>query len=416
MSANQYISNYFLFLFAVIPVNMIIGSAASVFNILLIDISFIILVIIKKDFSFLKSKPIIYLLLLYIYLIFNSFISLDFSTGFLRNFGFLRMIILFVAFNYFFINEKFYEKIFKFWMLIIIIVLTDVYIESFTGKNMFGFGNKNFPRIVSFFKDEQIVGSFLNGFYLILLGFLFDNLKKKGDRIYIYVFTLVFLFSIIFTGERSTSIKTFLGLTFFFLFLKEFSIKKKLILFLIIILFIIISILNSHFLQIRYINQINKVITKISSGPGQSIYFGIYTSGFEVFKNYKIFGVGNKNYRVEACENKVDYGPTGKTRKYYCSTHPHQIYFELLSEHGIVGTFVFLFIFFKLIFSKISLIMRTSNYFKLGTFAYMMFTFLPLLPSGSFFNNFLLTIFMINLSIFYALDKSSNIFRYENNR
>ena len=117
--------------------------------------------------------------MLYAYLIFNSFISLDFSNGLLRNFGFLRMIILFAAFNYFFLDEKFYRKIFKFWMLIIIIVLIDVFIESITGKNTLGFGNKYYPRAVSFFKDEQIVGSFLNGFYLILVGFLFNELKKK---------------------------------------------------------------------------------------------------------------------------------------------------------------------------------------------------------------------------------------------
>ena len=95
MNSNQYITNYFLFLFSIIPVTMIIGSAVSVFNILLIDLSFIMLIVFRKDFSFLKSKPIIYLLVLYAYLIFNSFISLDFSNGLLRNFGFLRMIILF---------------------------------------------------------------------------------------------------------------------------------------------------------------------------------------------------------------------------------------------------------------------------------------------------------------------------------
>lgn len=415
MNSNQYITNYFLFLFSIIPVTMIIGSAVSVFNILLIDLSFIIVIVFRKDFSFLKSKPIIYLLVLYAYLIFNSFISLDLSNGLLRNFGFLRMIILFAAFNYFFLDEKFYRKIFKFWMLTFIIVLIDVFIENFTGKNILGFGNEYYPRAVSFFKDEQIVGSFLNGFYLILAGFLFNELKKKN---LLYVFALIFIFiiAIIFTGERSTSIKAFFGLTFFLFFLKVVDLKKRIALMLALIVFLIFSLLNSHFLQIRYINQIKTAITKISSGPGQSTYFGLYTSGLEVFKNHKIFGVGNKNYRVETCENKKDFGPTGKTRKYYCSTHPHQIYFELLSEHGIIGTFIIIFVLFKLVFFKVFNVMRTSNYLKLGSFIYMMLVFTPLLPSGAFFNNFLLTIFMINLSIFYALDKSSNIFRHENNR
>ena len=146
-----------------------------------------------------------------------NFISLNFSNGLLRNFGFLRMIILFAAFNYFFLDEKFYRKIFKFWVLIIIIVLIDVFIESITGKNTFGFGNKGYPRAVSFFKDEQIVGSFLNGFYLILAGFLFNELKKK-DLLYVFALIFIFIIAIIFTGERSTSIKAFFGLTFFYFF------------------------------------------------------------------------------------------------------------------------------------------------------------------------------------------------------
>ena len=37
-------------------------------------------------------------------------------------------------------------------------------------------------------------------------------------------------------------------------------------------------------------------------------------------------------------------------------------------------------------------------------------TFLPLLPSGAFFSSYSLTIFMINISIFYASDPKSNIF------
>ena len=32
------------------------------------------------------------------------------------------------------------------------------------------------------------------------------------------------------------------------------------------------------------------------------IYFNLYKSGFQVFENYPILGVGNKNYRVETCK------------------------------------------------------------------------------------------------------------------
>ena len=99
---NKKINNYFLLLFSLIPISIIAGSSISLANILLIDISFLVLIIFRKDFIFLKSKTIKYLLILYIYLIFNSFISIDYGIGLARNFGFFRFIILFIAFNYFF--------------------------------------------------------------------------------------------------------------------------------------------------------------------------------------------------------------------------------------------------------------------------------------------------------------------------
>ena len=59
------------------------------------------------------------------------------------------------------------------------------------------------------------------------------------------------------------------------------------------------------------------------------VYYKIYKTGISIFKDEPILGVGNKNYRVEACEN-----PNKKEDQfidnYRCITHPHQIYLEFL--------------------------------------------------------------------------------------
>ena len=88
---------------------------------------------------------------------------------------------------------------------------------------------------------------------------------------------------------------------------------------------------------------------------------------------------------------------------------------ELLSEHGILGSFLIIIVLFKLIFSKISESFKKENFLALGSLIYLLLMFIPLLPTGAFFGNFLLTIFMINLSIFYASDKNYNIFIKKNN-
>ena len=122
------------------------------------------------------------LFILYLYLIFNSFISLDIKVGIYRNFGFIRFIILFAAFNYFFHNYKNFKNILFIWSIFIIIVCFDVYLESFTGSNIFGYGEDYGRRVVSFFKDEAIVGGYLNGFFLLLLGYVFSNYKELSYK------------------------------------------------------------------------------------------------------------------------------------------------------------------------------------------------------------------------------------------
>lgn len=396
MNSNKTLNNYFLILFSLIPITIIVGSAISLINIILIDLSFIILMIYKKNFKFLKNKTIIYFLILYIYLIFNSFISIDYSEGVLRNFGFLRIIILFAAINYFFQDETFLKKVFKFWLIVISIVLIDVLIESFTGKNILGFGELYGQRIVSFFKDEPIVGGYLNGFYLIIIGYLLNELKDNKNYLTI-LFSIIFIISILLTGERSNTIRAILGISIFFLLYKNLDIKKKLTLYLSMIVLILILVFNFSYLNYRYFDQ--------TSYKKIDLYFHLYKSGFEVFKNNKLFGVGNKNYRIATCNE------TKKNNKYICTTHPHQIYFEFLSEHGLIGTLIILSIFYKLIFSKILNTIRDNNYIKIGSLIYLTIVFTPIIPSGAFFTDYVLILFAINLAIFYASDKQLNIFK-----
>ena len=400
MNLNRYINNYFLILFSLIPITIIAGSAVSMINILIIDFSFIILLVYKKNFFFLKNKTIIFLFILYIYLIFNSFISIDYTEGVFRNFGFLRIIILFATINYFFQDEIFFKKVFKFWSIGISIVVFDVFFESYTGKNILGFGDDiHLHRVVSFFKNEPIVGGYLNGFYLIIIGFLLNKFKDNRNYL-IILFSIIFIISILITGERSNFIRAILGMGIFFILYKSLDIKKKIITILTMVLLILVLIFNSQFLKIRFGSQINYLFSK-----QHNIYFLVYESSFEVFKNYKLFGVGNKNYRVETCKE------VNKNDKYICTTHPHQVYFELLSEHGLIGAIIILSIFYKLIFSKIFRTFSGKNYVKIGSLIYLTLVFTPIIPSGAFFGNYMLTIFAINLSIFYASDKQLNIFK-----
>jgi O-antigen ligase len=414
---NKIINPYFLLLFSFIPASIIIGPAVSLLNILLIDFSFIFLILYKKDYKFFSNKTVKLIIFLCLYLIFNSIISKDFSMSFNRNFGFVRFGILFLAFNYFFYNKSFVNKVLIVWILTLFILSLDTYIESIFGKNILGYGEEYGARIVSFFKDEPIVGGYINGFYLIIIGYLFylnKNISNKYKYI-ILIFSIFFISAIILTGERSNTIKAVSSFFLFYFFNDFFKFKEK-IFSILLLIFIFVFLLNlSSFLGSRYTNQYFKPIIllfqtnndqaiKVSEGFKHNIYIRLYQSGLEVFKKYPFFGVGNKNYRVEACSNK-------KNSKYFCNTHPHQTYFEFLAEHGLVGSMILFFILFNLIFGKIKIILTSKNYLQLGCLIFLSIIFIPFLPSGAFFGDYNLTIFWINLSIMYAVGKKTNVYR-----
>ena len=409
---NKFANLVFLIIFSFVPISILIGSSVSLISVLLLSLYYV-LTSLKKDFSYLlNEKTILILILLNFYLIFNSLISIDFNLGFFRNFGFVRYILLFLAINYFIKVSNNLDKVFKFWTLILLIVFFDVFYEFFNGQNILGFVSENKKRIVSFFKDEQVVGAFLNGFIFVIIGFLFQKFeeKKNYEKFLIILFVFLAILSMIFTGERSNTIKLIFGLAIFFYFNDKIKLKHKIIfVFSFIFSFFIIfnhffSISEQGHLKHRYYNDLVQRITNKEKRETY-IYFILYKSGIEVFKHNPIFGVGNKNYRVESClkENR-------KSSNYLCATHPHQIYFEFLSEHGLFGTLILLSILFYLIFKNYKKMIIKKNLIQLGCFCYLLTNFIPFVPGGSFFADFNSTFFWVNFSIYYAINAETNIF------
>ena len=405
---------FFLTIIALLPISIILGPAISLINILIISLSFFILCFFLKSYQFLKKKEFILLIALYFYLIFNSFIALDFYVGFERNFGFLRFILLFLFINYFFFKFEKSDKLFGVWLIIILFISIDIFIEVIFGRNLVGFGNEFYKnRIVSFFYDEPVAGSFMYGFSFIIIGYLFN--KYSGDnkiKLIIFLLPLLFLISVLITGERAITIRFFVGFMAFFIFSDLLNKRTKIFSILFFIIAILIVFSQSQYLKMRYVTQLTKQFTREDKRElffEKNIYFSLYKSGINVFKNYPFFGVGNKNYRVETCSPKKD------PKTYYlCITHPHQVYIEFLSEHGLFGSIILLSILFYLVFSILGTIIRSRNYIQTGCFIYVLTIFIPFLPSGSFFGDFNSTIFWINFSIMYACNKQTNIFYEEN--
>jgi len=403
---KKLINIYFLTVLSLIPLSILIGSLISLSIIILITLSFFFILFKKDNFLLLKNNSILLLSCLYIYLLFNSMISLDFYLGAERNFGFIRFIFLFIAINYFFFNYKNIDIIFKIWTLVFIIVLFDVSYEFLVGNNLLGFESVNKKRIVSFFKDELIVGSFITGFAFIIIGYLFKNFEKieRYKQTLIYLLMIFIVICLILSGERSNTIRLIIGFIIFLCLNGKIRAKAKLLFFSIISIFFLTLFFSSGYVKHRYYNDL---IEKISDKEIRQdyIYFKLYKSGIEVFKKYPIFGVGNKNYRIETCKKSER-----AINPYICNTHPHQVYVELLSEHGLVGTVLIISIIFFLIMKNFKTMLATRNLLQIGCFSYLVVSLIPVLPSGAFFSDFNSTIFWINFSIYFASNLKTNIF------
>ena len=414
--------NFPLILFSLIPVSVILGSGILLVNVVLFGSCFIFFYSTKGYVKIHDTRPVFLLIILYLYLIFNSLISNDITEGFYRNFGFVRFIFFFLMANYlFFIFEKSSNAL-KIWTIIFFVVLVDIYIERFTGSNIFGFGRIEIDgvpqphgsRVVSFFRTEPIAGAFICGFTFIIVGYILNFLKSKNKlKTLGFVIILFCLVGIMLTGERSNGFKALIGFSIFILVIDYVKLKNKILVSIIFFSIFFFTINFSDYVKGRYIYSFyNKIKTKDEREEflNNSLYIKLYKSGIYVFKNNPWFGVGNKNYRVETCDTKKNSIHKG----YYCLTHPHQVYIEMLSEHGIIGTIIIISIIFYLAFRIIRKIIDSRNYIQAGCLVFLLINFVPILPSGSFFNNFNITLFMINFSLMYAVNKETNIFKKNN--
>ena len=406
---------FLFFLISILPISIILGSTISLLNIIVTGLTILSICYFEKKFLIFKNEIIIILLFLCIYFVFNTLISIDHRSGLARNLGFFRFILLFIFINYLFYMNSYKDNFLYVWTGVILILIFDIFIEFYLGKNIFGWGaieidgeiQSDGSRVVSFFKDEPIAGSFLAGFILIIFGHLLKNFNKKKYIPLIFLF--ISILALLATGERSNTIKIFLGILIFFFFVDFIKFKTKLFTLVAISVLFFVFISKSEYLKLRYFGQFlvnfsskEKTINFLE----ESQYFKLYRSGLAVFKNYPIFGVGNKNYRIETCKSKTDQIKYG----YECTTHPHQIYIEMLSENGLVGTLVIIGIIFYLMYKILRQIFLSRNYIQVGSFVYIIVSFTPLLPSGSFFSDFNLTLFWINFSIMFGCSKETNLF------
>tara|TARA_B110000027_G_scaffold56702_1_gene61420 strand:- start:492 stop:1613 length:1122 start_codon:yes stop_codon:yes gene_type:complete len=362
-----------------------------------------------KDWDWLKDKIFRLLIIFNFYLIINS-IVFHYLTGYsnydglVRSFSFIKYIFLAYAFRLLIKDKIDLDKIIKNWLIIISIIIIDVLFEKVFGHNVLGNISPDATRVVSFFNGELVVGGLILCFgFVIATYFLNKNLGFKS-MVFFNVFLFFVPFSIFITGERSNFIKSFIIFSIIVILIDKTKLlinKKVFLIFLISVLFTSIFFNESIrikqteiFKRLFIVKNTNSFLDKFQNIK----YFSHYDVAIKIFKDFPISGVSGKNFR-NFCHEKKYFDKNIKFSITRCSTHPHQVHFELLSEHGLVG-YLFLFYLFFVFFKRNLIEAKSSNnIFQYTSIIYLIVFFTPLLPGGAMFSTFNGALFWIVFSI-----------------
>ena len=252
--------------------------------------------------------------------------------------------------------------------------------------------------------------------FLVALSLFFYKKNKHEKRIPILIFFLILIqITIFISGERTSFFLFNFTILLFIIFIQDFKKSRLILLCVYLISLIMLLSLNTPFKK-RIVDltfqQLNFDKMNQSSYIFSKQYEEHYKSAWKIFLDNKIIGIGPKNFR-EKCKDKK-YNFSNLT----CSTHPHNIPLQILSEAGIAG-FLFYFLsiiviwyfLFKSLWYKIFYKKKIINNFQISLLISLAILLWPLSPNGSFFNNWLSILFYYPVGfLLWSLKNNENMY------
>ena len=404
---NLISSKTFTYLLYTLPIFFILGNLFVNIFIIIICFSFFFL---KKDFKIFNYQVLYTLVILSIVFLISSLNSTYLEYSVLKSATYIRfflfLMILPILIKKIEINFNTFGLSF---LVIVFFVIFDTLVQLFFGKDIFGIPEyKAYNRLSGPFGDELIVGNFV--FYFGFLGLALLSNNKFLDNYFLFLIFVIFgVFSFI-TGERNT----FLSYLLFMFLLFMFS-KKKIVITISILTVVIITLslfLNFERFKTKYnpyliatqnidnfksINQNNDYFLKNDNNYNNfnviklkdiiinSIWFSHYRAGIKIFEKNKLFGSGFKTFRYE-CRDMFPDIEQRDEEKIICTTHPHNMYIELLSDTGLFGFLFYLILILSCLFMSVKKNFYIKK-FDVSIINCLFITFIfPLKPHGSLFS------------------------------
>lgn len=411
-------NNILLIFFLLIPFALITGSFLPDLLLTLSSIILIILLIRNSELKFFNKKFFFYFLFFYSLLIFSSLTSSNIKFSIQSSIFYIRFIIfIFVTIYLIKKNKNLFNYLFYIFIIIYSILFLDTLFQFFNGKNIIGlyYPHETNFRNTSFFGDRGILGSYIVRLLPLLLALI--SIKFNNNLYYKNYFIISYIFLsgaiILLSGERTSLFLFCLFILLTFIFVTDLR-KPIFLSFLIFIFFSFFALSSSEKLYSRTIKQPFNQIFEFNKNTPEliqknkkqfTIFSNIYESHYKIalkmFKEQPVFGHGPKMFR-DYCNRPENYLSEGA-----CTTHPHNVLLQLLSETGLVTTAFVYFFFCYIIFTLIrNLFLESKEKItqpQLFLMILIVVNLFPFSPSGNFFNNWLNVVYYYPLGIFFSL-------------
>ena len=432
-------------LFCTFPISFIIGNLILSAHLLLFIIVSLILIK-KRDLPFRINK--INLIPIFFFLYFFLSTSVQFPNIFdiwveiknieikniplendpiFKSFLLIRFVLLVLVVDILLFNKILnLKKLFFVTLLCTTFVSIDIIIQYLLGSDIFGLKSSTGAVYSGPFGDESIAGTYLQRFSLLsFFFFYFVGFEKNNmNKFLLFIVITLHSTSILLSGNRMPFLTFLLGCFLVIILVKNFRFIMSLSMTAFIAIFFIITA-NDQIIKSRYstfIAEINlfkhiegKIIDKKTESkmdekkPESRFLYGghgsIYKTSIYMWTTQPLFGYGFKGFRFKCWEILAK----TNNKKYSCSTHSHNYYFELLSEAGILGL-ILIVAFFSIIL-KNSFFYFKKNYkkndLKFYLFIPILLVFLmeiwPIRSTGSFFTTWNATFTWMIIAILSAV-------------
>lgn len=382
---SKHLQDIQLFTLLLFPLSLFLGNGVIEVTICLIGGLFIIISILEKNFSFYKQSFFLIMAVFWGYITIRSLFAENALESLGRSAAFIRFPIFTLAIQSLLLAKPQALKKFIF-ALIIILTFTSVnlIIQYLLGFNIFGI-----PPLINgyYLRLTTLHGKIIPGIVTatIALPAVFFSVNELLNKVislrlkigYAFFIIVTFL-GVLLSGERIALLIIITGYLVIFGVIAAKNIRFSAIALSLLIITILGFTLTFPQLFSRQIKYTCHDIVNFNA----SAYFNAYHLGYQVAKENILFGVGTKNFYHVCSTIAPQYYATATS----CTTHPHNIYLEILAENGIIGLSIFLAFLGNLLSRILHNTRQLMNQpIMFGAVVTLLIKFLPIVSSSSFY-------------------------------